>query len=110
MALFSSSKPIFFNSPSSPSSLPSYPDLTLLLELRNLGSAAAGSQYNDLAIFLDDVEIDGEPARALGVMLDFCSVIHFAPRFETAHLRRNLPGYHGFGHVPPPRHALRGPL
>jgi hypothetical protein len=37
-----------------------------------------GSQYTDSAIFLDDGKIDGELARAWGVMSDFCSVINFA--------------------------------
>jgi hypothetical protein len=78
MALSSGSKPMFFNGPSSPSSLPPYPNLTSFLKLQNPGCAAMGSQYTDSAIFLDSVEIDGELARALRVMSDFCSVINSA--------------------------------
>jgi hypothetical protein len=75
MALSSGSKPMFFNDPLSPSSLPPYPNLTSFLKLRNPGCAAMSSQYTDSTIFLDSIEIDGELARAWRVMSD--SVINF---------------------------------
>jgi hypothetical protein len=73
MALSSGSKPIFFNGPSSLASLPPYPDLTSLLELRN-----PGPLYTDSAEFFYDDEIDSELTRVWRLMSDFCSVINFA--------------------------------
>ena len=78
MALYSGSKPSFFNNPLSTEPFPPYPDLTSLIELRTPGPAATGSQSTGSAMFFDDDKIDDELARAWRVMSDFCSVINFA--------------------------------
>ncbi|KAF4632202.1 hypothetical protein G7Y89_g5924 [Cudoniella acicularis] len=73
MALYSGSKPVFFNGTSSREPSLPYPDLTPLLNLRK--PAATNSQYNP-AIFSD--KIDEEVARAWRIVSQFCSVINFA--------------------------------
>ncbi|OIW23440.1 hypothetical protein CONLIGDRAFT_637397 [Coniochaeta ligniaria NRRL 30616] len=73
MALQTGSRPVFFHKPSHQEALPPYPDLTLLLELRE--PTATSSRY-DSAIFLSDM--DDDLSRAWKVLSEFCSVINYA--------------------------------
>ena len=73
IALYSGSRPLFFNSSSSQESYPPYPNLKLLLESR--GPVVTGSQYQS-AKFFDDMA--DELAGIWKIMSEFCSLINFA--------------------------------
>ena len=73
IALYSGSRPLFFNNSSSQEPYPPYPNLKLLLELR--GPAVTGPQYQS-ARFFDDMA--DELAGIWIIMSEFCSLINFA--------------------------------
>ena len=73
IALCGGSRPLFFSNSSSQETYPPYPNLEMLLDLRE--PAVTGSQYPSVGLF---DQMSDELAGIWKIMSDFCSLINFA--------------------------------